>query len=65
MTWGLEHRPKPIEDRLVETVDTLGQPRTMQFRKWRWLIGMTDLSDEALIERIRIMASDPTFLQGP
>ncbi|MCB9769899.1 MAG: hypothetical protein H6752_17005 [Candidatus Omnitrophica bacterium] len=61
MTWGFKHRPEPIEDRLAETKDALGKLRTMQIRKWRWLIGMTDLSDDQLIEKVKSLIGTERF----
>jgi hypothetical protein len=59
MTWALDHRPVPIEDEIVEATDTLGQYRKMQRRKWAWLIGMSDASDEILLEWARSFAQPP------
>src|SRR5438132_5581477 len=40
MTWNLE-RQTAVRSDTIQTVDTLGQSRTMTLRRWAWLIGMS------------------------
>jgi hypothetical protein len=64
MTWGAT-RPTPLRSETVETRDGLGQVKTMKVQTWAWLIGMTDASDEALVEWARSFAQPPALeLQG-
>ncbi len=59
MSWGNSRRPAPLESRMVNTLDTLGQKRRMHVQKFAWLIGMTDDSDARLLERARSYAQPP------
>jgi len=49
MSWG-GCRPSPLQTSDLVTLDTLGRARPMTVRRWAWLIGMTDASDNRLIE---------------
>jgi hypothetical protein len=49
----------------VETLDTLGRAKPMIIQVWAWLIGMTDASDEQLLDRARSFATPPSLeVQG-
>jgi hypothetical protein len=50
MTWGFDKHPAPLNDDMIDSIDTLGKKRPMRRRTWAWLIGMTDASDEQLID---------------
>ncbi len=50
MTWGFHKQPEPVRTAALETLDALGQPKRMNLRRWVWLIGMTDASDQRLLE---------------
>jgi hypothetical protein len=51
MTWAYDRRPRPLESRTEDMVDTLGKKRSMHVGRYAWLIGMTDDSDERLLKR--------------
>lgn len=53
MTWGNQRVPLPLTDRRIVGTNTLGEETQQQLRRWAWLIGMTDASDEELIDRAR------------
>ena len=59
MTWAYDRRPAPLESQAADTFDTLRKKRPMQMAKYAWLIGMTDDSDERLLERARSYARPP------
>ncbi len=59
MTWGYDLRPAPLESRMVDTVDTLGQKRRMHVQTFAWLIGMTDDADARLVKRARSYSQPP------
>jgi hypothetical protein len=59
LTWGMGNRPTPISTARLETIDTLGQSKAMTVQRWSWLIAMTDVSDQRLIDWA------PSFSQPP
>jgi hypothetical protein len=58
MTWGLSgegqyslgNNPEPLFTSTLQMVDTLGRSREMMIRRWAWLIGKSDASDEILLD---------------
>jgi hypothetical protein len=65
ITWGMSNRPIPTSTASIETIDTLGKPKTMTVQRWSWLIGKTNVSDERLIEWAQSFSSPPSVdLQG-
>ena len=50
MTWGFDRCPRPIRTAALETLDAQGKPKPMTLTRWTWLIGMTNASDDRLIE---------------
>ncbi len=54
-------RPTPIHIAQIESLDTLGQPKTMTVRQWVWLIGMNDLSDARLLEWAHSFTRPPSL----
>jgi hypothetical protein len=65
ITWGMSNRPIPTSTATIETIDTLGKPKTMTVQRWSWLIGKTNVSDERLIEWAESFSSPPSVdLQG-
>jgi hypothetical protein len=60
MTWAA-HKPPPLTSARVATLDALGRPRTMLVRRWAWLIGMTDETDEQLRARGRSFGQPPAL----
>ena len=60
LTWGMSNRPKPERTEQIETIDTLGQAKTMTVQQWTWLIAMTDASNQELIDRARSFSQPPS-----
>ncbi len=64
MTWGMNNHT-PAFSSTVFTHDTLGHARTMNQRRWYWLIGLSDASDQRLLQWARSFQSPPSLeLQG-
>ena len=61
MSWGLTSRPKPIRSATLETLDTLGRTKTMITEQWAWMIGLTEISDQRLLERARSFTRPPSL----
>jgi hypothetical protein len=61
LTWGMGNRPQPLSTSVVESIDTLGKSRPMTVQKWPWLISMTDVSDERLIEWAQSFSEPPSI----
>lgn len=60
-----EKKPKPIRSETVETKDGLGNVKPMVVETFAWLIGMTDASDQSLLDWARSYAQPPALeLQG-
>jgi hypothetical protein len=65
LTWGMGNRPEPIGTSQLQTIDTLGKSRPMTIQKWSWLIAMTDVPDERLIDWAQSFSAPPAVdLQG-
>jgi hypothetical protein len=60
MSWA-GTRPVPLRTENLNTLDTLGRSRPMVLRRWAWLIGMTDESDNRLRDRARSFATPPSI----
>jgi len=60
ISWA-RRRPMPLAKKLVDTVDTLGHARRMLVQRWAWLIGMTDASDQRLLQWARSYAQPPAL----
>ncbi len=60
MTWAHD-RPVPIRTARIEGLDALGQSRPMVETSWAWLIGMTEESDERLLEWVRSFMRPPSI----
>lgn len=54
-------RPEPIRSKTFETRDALGVVKQMREETWVWLIGMTDESDQSLLETSRSFAQPATL----
>ena len=64
MTWGMNNHT-PAFSATLQTQDTLGQAKTMTLQRWYWLIGLTDTSDQRLIEWAQSFRNPPSLeLQG-
>ena len=64
MSW-CKNRPTPLRTAQFETVDTLGRSKPMQVQTWAWLIGMSDASDQRLLQWARSFSAPPSLkLQG-
>ena len=59
MSWG-RSRPTPNRTARIEDIDTLGRSKTMTVESWVWLIGMTDTSDEHLLDWARSFSRPPS-----
>ncbi|MBN1420218.1 MAG: hypothetical protein JXP34_15670 [Planctomycetes bacterium] len=58
MSWA-RSRPAPVRTARLETLDTLGRPKTMVVETWVWLIGTSAADDARLLEWARSFASAP------
>ncbi len=58
MTWAFD-RPAPIRTARIEALDARGQSRSVSEQRWAWLIGMTDESDQRLLEWARSFTRPP------
>ena len=58
MSWA-RRRPDPLEKKMVDAVDALGQTRQMLVQQWAWMIAMSDAPDERLLEWARSYAEPP------
>jgi hypothetical protein len=58
MSWA-RSRPDPVVDSTLRTLDALGRPRTMELRRWAWLIGMSEATDAEILRRARSFAEPP------
>lgn len=67
MTWGLSgegkyslgNNPEPLSTSTLQMVDTLGRSREMMVRRWAWLIGKSNATDDQLIEWAESFSSPP------
>jgi hypothetical protein len=59
MTWARK-RPKPIRSAAYQSLDTLGRSKPMMENRWVWLIGMSNASDNDLLDRARSFARPPS-----
>ena len=50
MSWAEEPPGARCDTAQFDTVDTLGRSKPMQVQTWAWLIGMSDASDQRLLE---------------
>ena len=60
LTWGMGNRPTPISTARLATVDTLGESKIMTVQRWSWLIAMTDVSDQRLIDWAQSFSQPPS-----
>jgi hypothetical protein len=60
MTWA-SSKPAPIRASERQTLDTLGRARPMTIQTWAWLVGMTDASDDRLVEWAKSFAAPPSL----
>jgi hypothetical protein len=60
MTWARQ-RPQPLREATIPTIDTLGRARPMRVQTWAWMIGLSDESDERLLEHARSFATLPSI----
>ena len=64
MTWGMNNHT-PAFSGTLQTQDTLGQAKTMTWQRWYWLIGLTDTSDQRLMEWAQSFRNPPSLeLEG-
>jgi hypothetical protein len=64
MTWGMNNHT-PAFSTTLQTHDSLGQLKAMDYRRWYWLIGLTDASDQRLMEWAQSFRTPPSLeLQG-
>jgi hypothetical protein len=69
MTWGLSgegkyslgNNPEPLSTSTLQMLDTLGRSREMMIRKWAWLIGKSDATDDGLLDWAHSFSSPPTL----
>jgi len=59
MTWARK-RPKPLQSAAFQSLDTLGHSKPMIENRWVWLIGMSNASDNELLDRARAFATPPS-----
>ena len=58
ITWGAA-RPEPVRSKLFETHDAMGVVKKMKEETWVWLIGMTDATDDILLQTAKSYAQPP------
>ncbi len=58
--WGLE-RQTPQSSGQLRLIDTLGQSKLMQTRRWTWLIGMNDDGDARLLDWAHSFSGPPSL----
>jgi len=64
MTWGMNNHT-PAFSTTLQTHDTLGRLKTMDQRRWYWLIGLTEAPDQRLLEWAQSFKSPPSLdLEG-
>lgn len=64
MTWGMNNHT-PAFSTTLQTHDTLGRLKTMDHRRWYWLIGLTEAPDQRLLEWAQSFKSPPSLdLEG-
>jgi hypothetical protein len=64
MTWGMNNHTA-ASTTILQTHDTLGNARTMNHQRWYWLIGLTDASDQRLLEWAQSFRNPPSLeLEG-
>ena len=64
MTWGMNNHT-PAFSSTLQTHDTLGRAKTMTLQRWYWLIGLTEASDQRLLEWAHSFRNPPSLeLQG-
>lgn len=55
VTWGIsapnDPQPRPSTVSRARGVDALGRPRVQEIRRWSWLIGQTDDTDDEVVRR--------------
>lgn len=59
MSWA-RARPRPNSRSWAEDLDTLGRSKPMTVETWLWLIGMSDASDDLVLERARSFMHPPS-----
>lgn len=60
MSWAMQKPAALRESRLV-TLDTLGHSKPMQRQTWAWMIGQSNESDAAILERSTSFARPPSL----
>jgi hypothetical protein len=60
MNWNY-YRPKPITSAIRETKDAFGIIKPMKLEKWVWLIGMTNATDDVLLQIAQSFAKPPSL----
>ena len=64
MTWA-SNRPKPVRSAMIETKDAFGTLKAMKEETWVWLIGMTDATDDVLLQIAHSFEKPPALeLEG-
>jgi hypothetical protein len=64
MTWGGNNHTCAFSATL-QAHDTLGRAKTMNYQRWYWLIGLTEASDQRLIEWAQSFRNPPSLeLEG-
>jgi len=61
ITWDWSSRPAPMAAGNIETIDSLGRAKTMTVRQWAFLIGMTDASDQQLLDWAHSFSRPPSI----
>ncbi|AMV38950.1 hypothetical protein [Planctomyces sp. SH-PL62] len=60
MSWAAS-RPDPIAESRGTGLDAAGKARPLAFRRWAWLIGMTDADDDRLLQWARSYTRPPSL----
>ena len=60
LSWGLDNQT-PLQLSTLQSIDTLGQSKTMRAQRYAWLIGMTDAPDSRLLEWAHSFKNPPSL----
>jgi hypothetical protein len=60
MSWARQ-RPPALREASFPAIDTLGRAKLMRVQTWAWLIGLTDATDERVLEWARSFSAPPSI----
>jgi hypothetical protein len=60
MSWARQ-RPPALREASFPAIDTLGRAKKMRVQTWAWLIGLTDATDERVLEWAQSFSAPPSI----